>query len=87
MRGINVYKKTILAVCVAAVLPLMVGCNDDENNSVVQPPINPTPDRPLAPVGKPSSIGPKDALHTYSSVELSEQVRILANVNAHSGAS
>lgn len=73
------YKKTILAVCVAAVLPLMVGCDNDDDNTVVQPPVTPDAGLPLAPVGKPTSVGPSDALQTFTSAQLTEQSNMIGD--------
>ncbi|WP_236632981.1 exo-alpha-sialidase [Endozoicomonas elysicola] len=69
------YKKTILAVCVAAVLPLMVGCDNDDDNTVVQPPI----ELPKPPTGTPGEVGPGDALHSFTSAVLFEQDNQIAD--------
>ncbi|KEI73304.1 hypothetical protein GV64_23590 [Endozoicomonas elysicola] len=62
----------------AAVLPLMVGCDNDDDNTAVQPP-KPPIDVPLPPTGTPGEVGPSDALQTFTSIELSEQNNTIAD--------
>ncbi|WP_232584256.1 hypothetical protein [Photobacterium carnosum] len=64
------YKKTILAVCITAILPLMVGCHDnDGNHTTVKPPI----ELPKPPIGIPGEVGPSDALQSFTSATLFNQ--------------
>ena len=64
------YKKTILAVCIAAILPLMMGCHDnDDNHTTVKPPI----ELPKPPIGIPGEVGPSDALQSFTSATLFNQ--------------
>ena len=69
------YKKTILAMCIAAILPLMVGCNNNDNHTAVKPPI----ELPKPPIGTLGEVGPSDALQSFTSATLFGQDNQIAD--------